>query len=60
MENPQIDILGLAKAQGVDGIRIRSRDTLDDLMAQAVRRVQAGEFIVVDVAVGDGSATHLN
>ena len=60
MEDPQIDILGLAKAQGVDGIRIRSRETLNALMAQAVERVQGGEFIVVDVAVGDGSATHLN
>jgi hypothetical protein len=33
---------------------------LNELMAQAVKRVQEGELIVVDVAVGDGAATHLN
>jgi thiamine pyrophosphate-dependent acetolactate synthase large subunit-like protein len=60
MGDPQIDILGLANAQGVDGIRIESRADLNDLMAKAIKRVEAGEIIVVDVVVGDGSATHLN
>jgi len=58
--DPSIDILGLARAQGVDGIRVTSRDELAPAFADAIRRVEAGELVVMDVAVGDGAATHLN
>lgn len=52
MENPAIDLALLAQAQGAHGIGgVATVESLRSALGEAVRRVRAGEVVVVDVSV---------
>jgi acetolactate synthase-1/2/3 large subunit len=52
IDNPPIDIAGLATAQGADGIGpVTTADELGQVLSHAVERVTRGGVVVVDVLV---------
>lgn len=53
IRDPEIDIIGLAAAQGVTGRGpVTHRSQLESVIAQAVDEVRAGKAVVVDVRIG--------
>lgn len=55
MDDPEIDVAGIALAQGAAGFGpVRSADALAEVLAQAIEHVEAGGVAVVDVRVEPG------
>lgn len=55
MDAPEIDVAGIALAQGAAGFGpVRSADALAKVLAQAIEHVEAGGVAVVDVRVEPG------
>jgi acetolactate synthase I/II/III large subunit len=51
IDNPPIDFVGLAKAQGCEGIRVESKLDLADAIQRGVEATRAGVPFVIDVEV---------
>ena len=55
MEDPEVDIAGIAAAQGAAGFGpVKSADELADVLARAIAHVEEGGVAVVDVRVEPG------
>jgi thiamine pyrophosphate-dependent acetolactate synthase large subunit-like protein len=49
--DPEIDFVGLARSQGVDGARVREPQALEAALRRGVDAITAGEPYVLDVRV---------
>jgi acetolactate synthase-1/2/3 large subunit len=55
MDDPEIDVAGIAAAQGARGFGpVKSADALEAVLAEAIAHVEAGGVAVVDVRVEPG------
>lgn len=55
MDDPEVDIAGIARAQGAAGFGpVKSADQLEQVLAEALAHVEAGGVAVVDVRVEPG------